>query len=359
VRARLLLPTLLLPTLFAFACTSGEELPSGQGAASSTTSAGSGGMGGGGGGTAGGGGIDVKDPYPFTLGGQMGWFHDEGHASGYFNTYDAFKVAGPNDAPRKVHVFLPRDYESSGADYPVVYMNDGNTTFWPGGAGNKTWDVAGNLEKLYADKAIEPVIVVAIHPIDREQEYTHADWFVGHPCCGIEGYTGYVADHVKGWIDQHYRTKPEAESTAIVGSSHGGLAAFYMANRRPDRFGKAGCMSSSFWAGLDGIHGGSFGGGPLETSALVTALHATLADGAKRPRVWIDWGLVRTGGLHNELIEAAATTRGIEMRDLLKSKYGHVENSELFWQEDPQGEHDEDSWSRRFPGMMKALFATP
>jgi len=99
--------------------------------------------------------------------------------------------------------------------------------------------------------------------------------------------------------------------------------------------------------------------GSVSKGELVTALDATLADGAKRPRVWIDWGLVRTGGVHNELIEAAATTRGIEMRDLLKSKYGYVENDELFWQEDPQGEHDEDSWSRRFPDMMKALFATP
>ncbi|UQA62882.1 alpha/beta hydrolase [Polyangium aurulentum] len=355
MRAGLLFVALLLPTILSFACSSAEEprtTGAGGGGLSTSASSGVGGVGGGGG-------IDVKDPYPFTLGGQMGWVHDEGHASGYFNTYDAFQVAGPNDMPRKVHVFLPRDYESSTAHYPVVYMNDGNTTFWPGGAGNKTWDVAGRLEELYAETAIEPMIVVAIHPVNREAEYTHADWYAGHACCAVEGYAGYVADHVKGWIDQHYRTKPEAQSTAIVGSSHGGLAAFYVANRRPDKFGKAGCMSSSFWVGLDGVHGGSYGGGPLETSALVTALSGTLADGAKRPRVWIDWGLVRTGGWHNEGIEAAATTRGIEMRELLKSKYGHAEGDELFWQEDPLGEHDEDAWSRRFPDMMKALFATP
>lgn len=297
--------------------------------------------------------------YPFTLGGQSAWSHDDGFSAGWFHTYDGLQVAGPGDMPRQVHVFLPRDYDPCGPGYPVVYMNDGNTTFWKGGIGDKTWDVATTMGQLYAAQAVPEVIVVAIVPLDREREYTHTDWEPGHDCCGVEQYTGYVADHVKAFIDDNYRTRPGPETTAIIGSSHGGLASFYMANRRPDVFGKAGCLSSSFWAGLDPVQGGTYSGGPLSTSLLIGDVAAGLTDAAARPRLWIDWGLVRTGGSQNSGIEAAATTRGHEMVGLLEGTYGYAEDDDVFWYEDPLGEHDEISWGRRFPLVMKALFGGP
>jgi pimeloyl-ACP methyl ester carboxylesterase len=294
-------------------------------------------------------------PYAFTLAGQSAWSHDDGFPGGFFHTFDALKVAGPSDTPRKVHVFLPRDYSPCGDAYPVVYMNDGNTTFWPGGIGNKTWDVATSLGELWAAGAIPKLLVVAIEPLDREAEYTHTAWAPGHDCCGVEGYTAYVADAVKAFVDTAYHTRKDAKATAIVGSSHGGLAAFHMASRRPDVFGMAGCLSSSFWAGLDGIQGGDYGGGPLATSLLVQTLKGTLG-GSPRPRLWIDWGLVRTGGFHNDTIEAYATTRGEEMVALLKGTYGYADPGELRSMADPIGEHDEVSWGRRFPLVMKAFF---
>jgi pimeloyl-ACP methyl ester carboxylesterase len=294
--------------------------------------------------------------YPFDLGGQQAWSHEEGFPAGWFHTYDALDVGAPAALPHKVHVFLPRDYDPCGAGHPVVYMNDGGSAFWPGGAANKSWDVATTLGKLVAEGAIEPVMVVAIEPVDRNSEYTHVQEGPGETCCEVEAYTSYVADAVKGFIDSHYRTKPARKSTAIVGSSRGGLAAFYLANRRPEVFGHAACMSPSFWAGLDPVFGGNYPGGPLATSPLVTTLQSTLSDPTLRPRLWIDWGLIRTGGNHNALIEAAATERGKEMVALLQSSYGYKPNEELFWEEDAQGEHDEISWGRRFPRVMKAFF---
>jgi pimeloyl-ACP methyl ester carboxylesterase len=312
---------------------------------------------GGAGGAGGGGPIEPLPTRAITLGGQEGWEHDDGFASGYFNTYDAIAVGGAGDTPRKIHVLLPRGYAASAARYPVVYMNDGNTTFWPGGLGNRSWEVAQRLEELYAENAIPRVIVVAIHPIERNREYTHVPWADGQPCCGVDAYTDYVADALKGWLDTWYRTRPERENTAILGSSRGGLASFYMANRRPDRFGKAACMSPSFWSGLDPVIGtGNLPGGPLATSALVTTLAPTLNDASIRPALWIDWGLVRTGGTHNSGIEAAATARGSEMVQLLEGTYRYVEGREIRSYEDPSGEHDESSWSRRFPSVMRALF---
>jgi len=292
------------------------------------------------------------------LGGQTAWSHDDGFPAGWFHTYDALDVGGPADLPHKVHVLLPRDYDACGPGYPVVYMNDGDTSFWPGGAGNKTWDVAGGLAGLYQAGTIGPVIVVAIVPNDCGYEYSHTPGQPDAACCGVEQYAAYVADHVRGFFDEHYNTRVDRNSTAIMGSSRGGLAAFYLANRRPEVFGRAGCLSSSLWFGLDPIHGGDFPGGPLASSVLVQTLAGVLADPRVRPRLWIDWGLVRTGGYHNAGIEAAATERGVEMVALLTDTYGY-QADELHWFEDPIGEHDENSWARRFPDVMTALFAEP
>jgi pimeloyl-ACP methyl ester carboxylesterase len=348
------------------ACSTGDELSSGAAVASSSvasSSSGAGTGGGGGSGTGAGGGSACvpsvpgppqKASYPFTLAGQKAWSHDEGIAYGWFHTYDALDVGGPASAPHKVHVLLPRDYDACGPGYPVVYMNDGGAVFWPGGAANETWNVAGALGDLTAAKAIPEVIVVAIEPVDRNLEYSHVQVGPGQTCCQVNAYADYVADAVKGFVDASYHTSPARIDTAIIGSSRGGLAAFYLASRRPEVFGKAGCLSSSFWAGLDPVFGGSYPGGPLSTSALITTLEGTLKNPALRPRMWMDWGLVFAPS--GPPIEQAAAARGKEMVGLLEGQYGYAENTELFWFEDPLGAHDEISWARRFPAVMKALF---
>jgi hypothetical protein len=66
---------------------------------------------------------------------------------------------------------------------------------------------------------------------------------------------------------------------------------------------------------------------------------------------------VRTGGFHNEVIEAAATARGKEMVGLLQQSHGYGGGGgELHFLEDPDGQHDEISWGKRFPLVMKAFF---
>lgn len=339
--------------------TTGATTGSGGSGGGSSGEGGSGGHGGGGGSAP----VTVIDcqgqpPTPFALGGQAGWCHDDGFEAGYVHTYDALDVGLSPLGAHKVHVLLPRSY-GSGARYPVVYMNDGSTAFWPGGPGNKSWDVPLRLAELYAEGAIPEVVVVAIEPVNRDIEYSHTVWSDSPDCCGAEDYANYVADGVKAFFDAHYATLTNPEDTAFVGSSRGGLASYYVAARRPDRFGKAACMSPSFWAGLDPVFGGTLPGGPLSTSLLLELTKATLEDPTLRPRYWLDWGLVRTGGFHNEVIEEAATVRGKEMVSLLEGGYGYVEGVDLFWEEDPVGEHDEVSWSRRFPGVMKALFGRP
>jgi predicted alpha/beta superfamily hydrolase len=138
----------------------------------------------------------------------------------------------------------------------------------------------------------------------------------------------------------------------ILGSSHGGLAAFYIANCRPTAFGFAAALSPSFWVGLDD---GSFFpwvkpslDATLEKSELVERVKHTLSDGRQRPRLYFGWGLVRAGGASNASIEERATARCREMVALLQHCYGYQMGDELVVYEDPEGKHDEQSWRGKY-----------
>jgi pimeloyl-ACP methyl ester carboxylesterase len=264
-------------------------------------------------------------------------------------------VGGQWEIPRKLHVFLPRDYETSQERYPIIYMNDGDTAFFPGGAVNKSWQMAEILSELYQKKQIRPVIVVAVCPLNRDREYTHAPVWE-RECCGLDVYSSYLANPLKGFIDANYRTLPDARNTLILGSSHGGLAAFYIATRYPDRFGNVAALSPSFWVGLDSTPVGLPFLRSLKSSELLAIARPTLQDPNKRLKIYLDWGMVREDGFHNSFIEDRATVRGREMRDLLTKTFGYTLNKDLFVVEDADGDHTEEAWNRRTPNVLKIFF---
>lgn len=301
---------------------------------------------------------------PITIAGQAGWSHDDGFAAGTFHTFDALAVGSL--PPRKVHVFLPRGALQSGRRYPTVYLHDGNTSFWRGGVAHGTWDIANALARRGPDGTVpEPVIVVAIHPLDRNAEYTHVDWSGGRrPFGQLPAYARYVATDLVGFIDAHYPTIAEPRHRAVVGSSHGGLASFYIATRYPTVFGFAGCMSPSFFSGIEPAPWGP-GELPLREASLVDEAWPVLTDAALRPRLWLCWGLRRDGGEHNSVVEHLATKRGREMAALLAQHgydvhdvgEGEVPRSDatLWSRSDGLGGHDERSWGARFPQLLQAF----
>jgi len=291
----------------------------------------------------------------FEKGGQTAVYHTCPHAyGGFFHTYDQFKVG--DHTPTKIHIFLPSEYEErQDISYPVIYFLDGNTTFWPGGLANKCWKAGETLSNLYSSGSLRTkLIVVAIYPQDRNYQYTHQYWLPGFSHGGVSEYGAYLAIIVKGWIDVHYRTQSSRENTAIIGSSHGGLAAFHIAMSNPIAFGIAVCMSSSFWAGH--VFDPSQLVGGLKKSKLISDCANTLENREQRPRLWIDWGMKRDGGFHNYLIERYATVKSQEMADLLVRKYGYVEGVDLHTHVDEIGGHDEDAWAYRFGLVVNTYF---
>ncbi len=147
--------------------------------------------------------------------------------------------AGHDDHVHEVRVFLPPGYDENPLQrYPVVYMQDGHNVFFAEeSAFGAHWRVVETLSLFEQMSALRPVIVVGIYPHDRMHEYTEP---------GVDSYADFVVDKLKPRIDAHYRTLPSRDHTAVVGSSLGGVAAFYMGWNRPATFGQAAALSATF-----------------------------------------------------------------------------------------------------------------
>lgn len=148
----------------------------------------------------------------------------------------ADEISGRRHAYR---VFYPPGYhENTLRRFPVIYMHDGQNLFFPDEAfQGRHWQIAETLARLDAMNATRQVIVVGIYPNERQEDYTAP---------GYEGFGQFLVEHLKPCIDRGYRTLSGPESTAVMGSSLGGVVSFHLAWRYPGVFGHAACMSSTF-----------------------------------------------------------------------------------------------------------------
>src|SRR5207302_6278661 len=152
---------------------------------------------------------------------------------------------------------LPPAYlENWGQRFPVVYMNDGQNLFDDASSfSGVSWNIAGAMDQGARDASIHQALVVGVDATaDRIPEYTP----VPDPQDGggnAAAYLAFLIDELKPWVDANWRTLPGRESTALVGSSLGGLVSAYAGVARPDVFGLVGALSPSTWWDNDWIVG--------------------------------------------------------------------------------------------------------
>lgn len=160
-----------------------------------------------------------------------------------------------DDKPRRVRVLLPRDYDMYVEEsYPVVYMHDGQNVFYSKEAySGHSWKLIP-LIKNSVD--LPKMIIVGIDNAgeNRLDEYTPWPFELkeeveshGHPGGMGIPHGEWIVNTVKPFIDKHYRTQPEREHTALVGSSLGGLITAYMGAAYPETFGSLGVFSLASW----------------------------------------------------------------------------------------------------------------
>lgn len=145
---------------------------------------------------------------------------------------------------KKIWVYLPKSYQNSKKAYSVIYMHDAQNLFDAKTSYVGEWKVDEYLDTVSTNESI----VIGIEHgnekrIDELTPYSHEKYGGGKG----DSYLDFITYTLKPYIDSTYRTKPDAIHTSILGSSLGGLMAFYAVIRYPDTFGNAGVFSPAFW----------------------------------------------------------------------------------------------------------------
>jgi len=228
---------------------------------------------------------------------------------------------------RRVWSLLPHDYDTSNERYPVLYLQDAQNLFNEKAEfGN--WQIDKKLAVM-SDYGIGKIIVIAVEhgEDDRLNEYN-----VGKTVLGSgsgKQYIRFVADTLKHFVDETYRTKPEREFTGIGGSSMGGLVSIFSGIMYPEVFGKLMIFSPSLWV-LPKIKLGFLDlFDPMETRIYIYAGGNESADMVKH-----------VNKLQKKLMK----------RDALHG------NMKVHLSINPEGKHSETYWSDEFPKAIEWLF---
>lgn len=223
---------------------------------------------------------------------------------------------------RDIIVWLPPSYSHSHKCYPVLYMHDGQNLFNPQTSFlGYDWKVDETITQLLHKNEIEEIIVVGIYNSkDRLEEY---NYFTPKG----KNYAQFIIQELKSYIDENFRTKHNASNTAVMGSSMGGLISFQLAWNIPGVFGKAGCLSNSFW---------------VDDKAVFPMVEND-SKKIKDIKIYLDCGDCET-----ELIKD--NTNMFELLD----KIGYKEN--LKWHVEEGGVHSEVDWAKRLHIPLKFLF---
>jgi predicted alpha/beta superfamily hydrolase len=148
---------------------------------------------------------------------------------------------------RRIWIYLPPGYDTTSVKYPVLYMHDGQNLFDVQTSYAGEWEVDETLNKLASHGVRVPIVV----GIDNGGSYRIEELtpWVNPTYGGGKGelYMRFIVETLKPFVDGHYRTLPDREHTAIMGSSLGGLISFYGALKYQDVFSRSGDFSPSFW----------------------------------------------------------------------------------------------------------------
>ncbi|KAA0255461.1 alpha/beta hydrolase [Acidobacteria bacterium ACD] len=140
----------------------------------------------------------------------------------------------------RIGAHLPPGYdENTLAEYPAVFLQDGQNLFFPEEVFfGSDWQVDDTGDVLRAMNAVEGFVILGIHSGDRTREYTKPDY---------EAYARSLVEEVVPGVERRgLRAGRHRRYRSVWGSSLGGVVSFYTVWQHPDVFGSAVCMSSTF-----------------------------------------------------------------------------------------------------------------
>lgn len=256
---------------------------------------------------------------------------------------------------RGIHIYLPNGYDDSSLSYPVIYMHDGQNVIDPQRSSyGDSWQVPTTLDRMQTRGDIMGCIVVAIdngaecEGMGRFNEYS--PWIMDQEFdlpsrdssiykLGGEGkaYCEFIVNTLKPYIDTHFRSLPQRQHTALVGSSMGGLISLYGAMDHLDCFGFCGVFSPAFW---------------FNEAKVFEFIRKkeTQSTKSKLPlSIYMDMGTNETSDDSRLDFSEVYLDGARKMKIELETKHSNVS---LSYQEEEGAVHNEQAWAKRFPDMM-------
>ena len=232
------------------------------------------------------------------------------------------------DRNRRIWIYLPPDYETSGETYPVLYMHDGQNLFDQYTSFSGEWEVDESLNNL-AEEGYQVPIVIGIDNGGAERINELTPW-VNEEYGGGDGelYIDFIIETLKPFVDENYRTQVGREATGIMGSSLGGLISHYGALQNQDVFSKVGIFSPSYW--------------------FSDSVWSFTSEMGKQQSMKI---YQMAGGQ-----ESASMVPNMQSMNDTLSSLG-FSNHELFIEEIPNGQHNEALWRSQFSSAYLWLYS--
>lgn len=263
--------------------------------------------------------------------------------------------------PRTVDIWLPENYNSS-KKYSVLYMHDGQMLFDASTTWNKQeWMVDEVATKLMSEGKTEDFIVVAIWNISQIR---HTDLYPKKPFellskeekeivlkeakksqfafdetkMNSDNYLKFIIKELKPYIDKKYAVYTDAQHTAIMGSSMGGLISMYAICEYPKVFGSAACLSTH-WVGFR-----DFENNPIPET-FFSYMKKKLPN-PKNHKIYFDYG--------TETLDESYLKYEYRIDEVLQSKGYTTENYKNLKFEGEN--HSEASWQKRIDIPLQFLF---
>ncbi len=205
------------------------------------------------------------------------------------------------------------------------------------------------IEKLYDEKAIEPLLFVAIHAgVERRMEYgTQNQLDYKDRGAKAEAYTSFIFDELLPFIRSKFGQLSFREK-AFAGFSLGGLSALDIVWNRPGEFKKVGLFSPSLWWRSLDQHDDDYEDGKHRI------MHQQIRDGKYAP--WLKFFL-QCGNMdekkdrnNNGVIDSIDDA--LDLIKELEAK-GYNKNTDIKYLEMPDGRHDVFTWGKAFPEFLK------
>ncbi len=149
---------------------------------------------------------------------------------------------------RRMYVYTPPGYDTSGDSYPVLYLLHG------GGGDEDAWTTLGRapqiMDNLIAAGRAKPMIVVMTNG-NPGQAVAQNEPLAGSvkreqsPAAGMAGgrFERSLVEDVIPFIEKHYRIDARPQSRAVAGLSMGGIQTMSLSFTYPEKFDWYGIMS--------------------------------------------------------------------------------------------------------------------